>query len=693
MEEQEDTHQPEDLEGCEKLIEGSSLKNNFLRIGQALVTINDRKLYKRAGSTSFTQYIEQRSDFGFGPRQALRLLAATRLVRNFPPTIALPTSERQVRALVGLDQQQAVKVWVKANLIAQETGVPLTHRLVESVLGKELPTSYRQATRDWQDYTPPDSDYYSTPTHILAAVRKVFGGPIDLDPASDPHANEAVKAARIYTAEEDGLCPNNPWSGKVFIHPPSGVIGSEPLQGLFLERAVREVEAKRVSECILFLRAAVGHRWFHRVFSHPHCWVAERATKKAPGSAGGGGASTPAAAPAKDKDKEKGKGKDKDKEKDKEKEKEKEKVKDEKEKDKDGEMDKDADKSGGGGGGGSGGDAGGGEAGAGGAEEGVTYEKLPPEGTATASPGGAKNGGGGGASAGASASAGAKCLSPRGMVVVYLGRRVKEFCTHFKELGHIPGHNGWSGKDVPGGRNKPEPPAEAQPQPEPAPAPAAAAAAAGATAAGAGSAAAGTGAGAEAAAGASGSAPAAGGGVQGPGSEGQGAGAQGLAEPKPEPGQGQAPPESTSIPVAMDSVPEAGVEAAASGGGAGDGAGAGVEAAAAAGQGAAEGASDKPQTAGPVGMEIEVSAVAVAEVEAGPAAVGPGIVEVGLGAGADAGVAAGAEGQVQVPMEAEAGLGPVAQAAEGAGAGIDGMVIEAVIGIEGGAGAPTDPSG
>ncbi len=51
---------------------------------------------------------------------------------------------------MGLEQQQAVKVWVKANLIAQETGVPLTHRLVESVLGKELPASYRQATRDWQ---------------------------------------------------------------------------------------------------------------------------------------------------------------------------------------------------------------------------------------------------------------------------------------------------------------------------------------------------------------------------------------------------------------------------------------------------------------------------------------------------------------------------------------------------------------
>ncbi|GLC40892.1 hypothetical protein PLESTB_000011800 [Pleodorina starrii] len=349
---EEVVEQPEDLEGCEKLIEGSSLKNNFLRIGQALVTINDRKLYKRGGMSSFTQYIEQKSDFGFGPRQALRLLAATRLVRNFPPTIALPTSERQVRALVGLEQQQAVKVWVKANLIAQETGVPLTHRLVESVLGKELPASYRQATRDWQDYVSPDSEYYATPAHILTAVRKMFGGVIDLDPCSDEQANESVKAARFYSAEEDGLAPENAWAGKIFINPPSGIQGSEPLQGLFLERAIREAaSAPTTTECLLLLKAAVGQRWFGRVFDHPHCWLAESkaGAKKAGGSKRASGAAAAAAAAA-----------------------------------------------------------------------------------------AADEGGGGDAAAAAG-------KGPRGMVVVYVGRRVNEFCTHFGDMGHIPGLNTWAG--------------------------------------------------------------------------------------------------------------------------------------------------------------------------------------------------------------------------------------------------------
>ena len=76
---------------------------------------------------------------------------------------------------------------------------------------------------------------------------------------------------------------------QVFINPPSGIIGKDPLQGLFLERATREVSKARVSECLLLLKAAVGQRWFARVFDHPHCWLSERAQKKSAGAAAGAG--------------------------------------------------------------------------------------------------------------------------------------------------------------------------------------------------------------------------------------------------------------------------------------------------------------------------------------------------------------------------------------------------------------------
>jgi hypothetical protein len=141
---------PEDLEGCEKLITGSSLKNNFLRIGQALITIHDRKLFKRAGGTSFTQYIEQKGDFGFGPRQALRLLSATRLVRAFPPNIPLPISERQVKAATYMEACRAVRAWLVPQRACHSTPCtcPPVPTSCSSVRASALPALLSLTTAD-----------------------------------------------------------------------------------------------------------------------------------------------------------------------------------------------------------------------------------------------------------------------------------------------------------------------------------------------------------------------------------------------------------------------------------------------------------------------------------------------------------------------------------------------------------------
>ncbi|GFR43698.1 hypothetical protein Agub_g4808 [Astrephomene gubernaculifera] len=271
---------PEDLEGCETLIVANYQRNNWLKVGAALLVIHDTALFKKSGADSFSNYISTKADFGFGPRQALRLLAATKLAKIFPPTIALPTSERQVRALVGLEPRKAIKTWVKANLISQETGVPLTHRLVESVLSKDLPASYRAACSDWRDYVHPQSEYYRSPHHLVAATKRLFGGDIDLDPCSDELAQVGVEAARFYTAEDDGLQPGNPWAGRVYVFPPVGMHGNNMLQGLFLDRAINEFKAGRVTEVVLLLKVAIGHKWFAKVFEYPHCFLADKPLKQ-----------------------------------------------------------------------------------------------------------------------------------------------------------------------------------------------------------------------------------------------------------------------------------------------------------------------------------------------------------------------------------------------------------------------------
>jgi hypothetical protein len=63
------------------------------------------------------------------------------------------------------------------------------------------------------------SFWWGTPKNIIDAARKTMGE-ITLDPASCERSNEIVKAAHIFSLEDNGFTQD--WHGSVFLNPPGG---------------------------------------------------------------------------------------------------------------------------------------------------------------------------------------------------------------------------------------------------------------------------------------------------------------------------------------------------------------------------------------------------------------------------------------------------------------------------------------
>lgn len=115
------------------------------------------------------------------------------------------------------------------------------------------------------------NDEWYTPPEFIEAARQTMGC-IDLDPASNEHAQQWIQAKRFFTIEDDGLTKR--WKGSCWMNPPY----SGKLIGNFVDKMVDSYLCGDVTQACVLTNSATETRWFQSVamVSQGLCLVSKR---------------------------------------------------------------------------------------------------------------------------------------------------------------------------------------------------------------------------------------------------------------------------------------------------------------------------------------------------------------------------------------------------------------------------------
>lgn len=274
--------------GLSSLEEVAQRATSWWIVGEALQRVSDEELYKSARYNSFRQYFSDTRTmkiWGFGRSRAIDLMANVNLLKLLPPETSVP--ESVIREFRRAKVQEIPTLWARCCELANNSEWypgEVTNEIARQVVG-ERPEDRNNTNHIW--YSSATDKWYMNDELIIAS-RTVLGK-IHLDSASDEVAAERVQADEYISKVQDGLEVN--WSVseghelhgqpiKVLCNAPFGqhrqkrtAEGSTSMQGLFLEKAIKEFHAGRVHSVLLHLRAGIGHVWFDQVFNWPHCFL------------------------------------------------------------------------------------------------------------------------------------------------------------------------------------------------------------------------------------------------------------------------------------------------------------------------------------------------------------------------------------------------------------------------------------
>lgn len=150
-------------------------------------------------------------------------------------------------------------------------------------------------TRNAQLFTS-DTAEHNTPRDVIDAIRDVFGGEIDLDPASNNTAQAYIKANRFCTLETaqkiealGGMSTiDSNWHCKsLWLNPPFSIPTDrvnaktgKPIRqrviGDWVDRWLDAVTEREAAEAALLVPARTDTEWFAPLWGLPMCFIAGR---------------------------------------------------------------------------------------------------------------------------------------------------------------------------------------------------------------------------------------------------------------------------------------------------------------------------------------------------------------------------------------------------------------------------------
>src|SRR5262249_32648554 len=87
-------------------------------------------------------------------------------------------------------------------------------------------------------------------------------------------ANETARAKIFFDEKQNGL--RREWHGRVFVNPPYGKVGTESMASAFCHKAIDEMDAGRVKECIILVNSLHSQQWQMPLYEFPVCFVDHR---------------------------------------------------------------------------------------------------------------------------------------------------------------------------------------------------------------------------------------------------------------------------------------------------------------------------------------------------------------------------------------------------------------------------------